>query len=299
VLCGGGGGVGVGVGNLSLHLDNKKRRHQHQKIFSHTMLEFCLGLSTSCLLFVCIGIFDKQYGKGGYYNLRSFLVLVFVCSSSIVSNPKGNYDVNNDVSVNTGIASPLLSRFDVILVLLDTNNPEWDQMVSTFILQSSLVSSDNTATSSGATANKSKTRPNLANSDQCWPVQILQAYVAFVKELKPELSKSSMAVLESYYLLQRKNDARSAARTTVRLLESLIRLSQAHARIMCRETVLLQDAIMAILVVEASLNINSMLDMESVLHTEFPADPEAEYLEMKDKVLSTLGLDENDLADAI
>ncbi len=206
--------------------------------------------------------------------------------------------MNNDVSVNTGIASPLLSRFDVILVLLDTNNPEWDQMVSTFILQSSLVSSDNPAMS-GVTTNKSKTRPNLANSDQCWPVQILQAYLAFVKELKPELSKSSMAVLESYYLLQRKNDARSAARTTVRLLESLIRLSQAHARIMCREEVLLQDAIMAILVVEASLNHSSMLDMESVLHTEFPADPEAEYLEMKEKVLSTLGLDENDLADAI
>jgi DNA helicase MCM9 len=220
------------------------------------------------------------------------------CSVFAVSNPKGNYDVNNDVSVNTGIASPLLSRFDVILVLLDTNNPEWDQMVSTFILQSSLVASDSAAVSD-YNPNKSKTRPNLANSDQCWPVQILQAYLAYVKELKPELTRGAMVVLESYYLLQRKNDARSAARTTVRLLESLIRLSQAHARIMCRRQVLLQDALMAILVVEASLNINSMLGMESVLHTEFPADPDAEYAEMKEKVLSHLGLDESDLGDGV
>ena len=37
-------------------------------------------------------------------------------------NPRGKYEVSQDVSVNTSIASPLLSRFDLILLLLDNSN---------------------------------------------------------------------------------------------------------------------------------------------------------------------------------
>lgn len=38
------------------------------------------------------------------------------------------------LSVNTTLSGPLISRFDIVLVLLDTKNPEWDAIVSSHIL---------------------------------------------------------------------------------------------------------------------------------------------------------------------
>eukprot|EP00842_Homolaphlyctis_polyrhiza_P004468 jgi/Hompol1/5021/HPOL_004104-RA len=136
------------------------------------------------------------------------------CSILASTNPKGKYDPQQGVEVNIALGSPLLSRFDVILLLLDTQNDDWDEVVSAFILGTE-------------TSNK---LPSQISGD-LWDIEHLQAYICYVRETCfPNLTRDANDILKKYYQLQRASDIRQTARTTIRHLESLIRLAQAHVR---------------------------------------------------------------------
>ncbi|KAL1336219.1 hypothetical protein AAHE18_10G046400 [Arachis hypogaea] len=191
------------------------------------------------------------------------------------TNPKGQYDPDQPLSVNTTLSGPLLSRFDIVLVLLDTKNPEWDVVVSSHIL--------------------SEAEPDRANNDEdlakVWPLSTLKRYLHYVKEtFKPVLTREAERVISSYYQLQRKSATHNAARTTVRMLESLIRLAQAHARLMFRNEVTRLDAITAILCVESSMTTSAIVDcIGNALHSNFTENPDQEYAEQERLILEKLG----------
>jgi len=84
-------------------------------------------------------------------------------------------------------------------------------------------------------------------------------------------------VLSRYYQFQRRSVTRDQARTTVRLLESLIRLSEGHARLMHRNEVKLHDAITAVTIIESSMQGSALISEIDTLHTNFPVDPMQEY----------------------
>ena len=89
---------------------------------------------------------------------------------------------------------------------------------------------------------------------------------------------------------QRAKADRTASRTTVRLFESLIRLAQAHARLMARDVALLVDAVFAILIAESSMHTSPLLDINCI-HSQFAEDPDGNYIELEERVLQMLGMD--------
>ncbi|XP_030054414.1 DNA helicase MCM9 isoform X3 [Microcaecilia unicolor] len=185
------------------------------------------------------------------------------------TNPKGQYDPRESVSVNVALASPLLSRFDLVIVLLDTKNEEWDRIISSFILEN-------------------KGCPS--KSEKLWSMEKMKTYFCLIKSLQPKMSDEANVILVRYYQMQRQSDWRNAARTTIRMLESLIRLAEAHARLMFRDIVTVEDAITVVSVMESSMQGGALLGGVNALHTSFPENPTEQYRVQCELLLDRLGL---------
>lgn len=58
------------------------------------------------------------------------------CSVIAAINPAGGqFGADEDEEWETNLGDPLLSRFDLILLLKDNRNPEWDKLTSDHILK--------------------------------------------------------------------------------------------------------------------------------------------------------------------
>lgn len=184
------------------------------------------------------------------------------CSIIAACNSKGKFEEGESISTNVALASPLISRFDLILVMTDRHNEEWDNRLSTTILE-------------GISKPKCSSRPAVGEAVEEITINfsILRSYINHVRlDGHPLMTLGARIVLGKYYQLQRKADLRDAARTTIRLLESLVRLAQAHAKLMQNDSVELSDAIWSVILMETSMSTQSLLDVRPDLYAALPQD---------------------------
>ena len=158
-------------------------------------------------------------------------------------------------AANIGISSPLLSRFDVILILRDMYNEQWDSRVADHILN---------LYENGASA---------SDHQQPWSLEKLQSHFMAIGEVNPQMSKEASDLLGSYYKYCRNDSYRDPSRTTIRLFDCLIRISKAHARLVFRNDVIEVDAVMAIKLMESSWSFGRLLSPVNILKEDLPLGP--------------------------
>ncbi|KAJ3114362.1 MCM DNA helicase complex subunit mcm6 [Physocladia obscura] len=138
------------------------------------------------------------------------------------ANPvHGRYDKKLSLKQNIMMSPPIMSRFDLFFVILDECEPQTDRHIARHIVNFHQMQED------GLT-------PDYSNAQ-------LQNYLKYTRALKPKLSGDAVELLVSQYRNIRQSDAtginKSSYRITVRQFESMIRLSEALAKLHCSPTV--------------------------------------------------------------
>ncbi len=152
------------------------------------------------------------------------------------ANPSlGRYEPNRTVAENVPLPVTILSRFDLIFVLRDVPNKEADGKMSQHILE----------------IHRRGVSPVEAPVD----AELLRKYVSYAKGIKPVLSTEALKRLRDFYLAMRaaSETEGSPVAITARQLESLVRISEARARVALRKEVTGEDAEAAIVIMKRSL----------------------------------------------
>ncbi|KAI4291164.1 DNA replication licensing factor MCM6 [Pancytospora philotis] len=137
------------------------------------------------------------------------------------ANPiHGRYDKRKTLRQNVNLSAPIMSRFDLYFVLIDEIDKDHDRRISRKILENHLEYSP--SRDEAATLN---IKP--------FTVEEAMLYINYVKNKKPQLSEEATDVLVGKYTTLRQDSLVNTNnyKMTARHLESLIRLSEALAKI--------------------------------------------------------------------
>lgn len=165
------------------------------------------------------------------------------CSVLAAANPiRGRYNSSIPFSQNVELTEPILSRFDVLCVVKDLVDPEQDHILATNVIGSHLRSHPLHNDADQKFAQPKDNDADIISQD------LLKKYIMYAREkIQPKLQQVDEDKLSRLYSeLRRESLASGSIPITVRHLESMIRLAEAHAKMHLREYVRSDDVDMAI-----------------------------------------------------
>ncbi|XP_015590170.1 DNA replication licensing factor Mcm3 [Cephus cinctus] len=206
------------------------------------------------------------------------------CSVLAAANPVyGRYDQYKTPMENIGLQDSLLSRFDLLFVMLDMVDSDQDHIISDHVVRMhryrsateqdgqalpiySNVDMLTTKNPDSVEAEESETTvfekydpllhgKSRAKKDQILSIKFMRKYIHIARCMKPKLTEeASTTIADEYSKLRSEETVESdLARTqpvTARTLETLIRLSTAHAKARLSKNVTIDDALAAIELVQ-------------------------------------------------
>lgn len=166
------------------------------------------------------------------------------CAIIAAANPvKGRYDPSRNFFENVDLTEPILSRFDILCVVRDEVSLQEDHDLATFVITSH-------------TKSHPLAEPDIANifhdnlklSEPKLSQDMLKKYIHYARLcIKPQLSDIDQDKLTKFYATIRKISQNTGGiPIAVRHLESVIRMSEANAKLHLREHVTSQDVDIAI-----------------------------------------------------
>jgi len=155
------------------------------------------------------------------------------CALLAAANPiSGRFDPYEPIAKQVNMPPTLLSRFDLIFMMLDQSDEEKDTKLAQHVLQTH---------KHGEAIQKAGEE---AEDESAIAPLLLRKYIAYSRKVIPQISDEAMAKFKDFYVRLRgdskKEDA--AIPITVRQLESLVRLGEASARTRLSDVVTEEDA---------------------------------------------------------
>ncbi|GER28680.1 DNA replication licensing factor MCM8 [Striga asiatica] len=191
------------------------------------------------------------------------------------ANPVGgHYNRAKTVNENLKMNAALLSRFDLVFILLDKPDELLDKRLSEHIMSlhagngqpSPSVKRSCTGESrgtrnvdmnvkNGSLVARLRLDPKRDSDFVPLPGPLLRKYIAYARTyIFPRMTKPAAEILQKFYLrLRDHNTSADGTPITARQLESLVRLAEARARVDLREEISTQDALDVVEIMKESL----------------------------------------------